>query len=106
MRDRLATVLRAALLDRPCLKAYDERDSFKATIDESGIREEFSDITLLKGDRMMAGAYLSYTLEIDEIVSRKALGTVEEIQVDVVTHPIASPLDVSGSVTSPEIVIN
>lgn len=107
MRDRLATVLRAAFLDRPCLNAYDERGSFKATIDEGGIREEFSDVTLLKGDRMMAGAYLSYTLEIDEIVSRKNIGTVDEIQVDIVTHPIGdSSLDVSGSVTSPEIVIN
>lgn len=107
MRDRLATVLRAALLDRPCLRAYDERESFKATIDEGGIREEFSDITLLKGDRMMAGAYLSYTLEIDEIVSRKTISNVEEIHVDIVTTPVGDlSLDVSGSVTSPDMIIN
>lgn len=85
MRDRLTTVLRAALLDYPCLKAYDERLSFKVMIDEGTLREEFSDITLLKGDRMMAGSYLGYTLEIDEVVSRKPIGVVEEIGIDVHT---------------------
>lgn len=83
MRDQLTTVHRAALLDRPCLNAYDERTSFRAAIDEGSISEEFSDITLLKGDRMMAGAYIGYTLEIDEIVSRKPIGEVAEINLEV-----------------------
>jgi hypothetical protein len=80
MRDRLVTVLRSSLLDYPCLKAYDSRTSFKAMIDEGTIREEYSDITLLKGDRMMAGAYVGYTLNLDEVVTRVGLGTVSEIQ--------------------------
>jgi hypothetical protein len=80
MRDRLVTVLRSALLDYPCLKAYDSRTSFKAMIDEGTIREEYSDITLLKGDRMMAGAYVGYTLNLDEVVTRVGFGTVSEIQ--------------------------
>jgi hypothetical protein len=85
MRDRLTTVHRAALLDRPCLNAYDERISFKAAIDEASMSEEFSDITLLKGDRMMAGAYIGYTLEIDEIVSRRPIGEVAQIDLEVLS---------------------
>lgn len=81
MRDRLTTVVRSALLDYPCLKAYDSRTSFRAVIDESSIREEYSDITLLKGDRMMAGSYISYVLEIDEVVTREPIGTVQEIEI-------------------------
>lgn len=85
MRDRLTTVVRSALLDYPCLKAYDARTSFRAVIDESTIREEYSDITLLKGERMMAGAYIAYTLEIDEVVTREPIGIVSEIQLEVLS---------------------
>jgi hypothetical protein len=67
-------------LDYPCLKAYDSRTSFRALIDESTFREEFSDITLLKGDRFMAGAYIGYTLEIDEVVTRLDIGTMDELR--------------------------
>jgi hypothetical protein len=85
MRDRLTTVVRSALLDYPCLKAYDSRTSFRAVIDESSIREEYSDITLLKGDRMMAGSYISYVLEIDEVVTREPIGIVQEIEIETVS---------------------
>ena len=83
MRDRLTTILRAALLDYPCLKAYDSRNSFRAMIDESTIREEFSDLTLLKGDRYLAGSYVSYTLQIDEVVTREPIGEVAEFDLEV-----------------------
>lgn len=106
MRDRLTTVIRSALIDRPCVNAYDERVSFKAAIDENSMSEEFSDITLLKGDRMMAGAYLGYTMEIDEIVSRRPIGTVSEIQLGVAQHALSASIDVSGSLTTPVITIN
>lgn len=69
-RDRLTTVIRSALLDYPCLQATDTRQTFQAMIEESSIREEFSDTTLLKGDRVLAGAYISYELAINEIVTR------------------------------------
>lgn len=82
MRDRLTTIVRSALLDYPCLKAYDSRTSFRALIDESTIREEYSDISLLKGDRMMAGAYVGYTLSIDEVVARQDIGIVQEIELE------------------------
>jgi len=79
MRDRLTTVVRSALLDYPCLKAVDPNDFFRIMIDETSMREEFSDLTLLKGDRMLAGSYIAYNIQMDEIVSRKSLGVVDEI---------------------------
>lgn len=81
MRDRLTTVVRSALLDRPCLKATDPRETFLALIDEGTLREEYSDLTLLKGDRVLAGSYLSYDLEINEIVAREDVGTAREFQI-------------------------
>lgn len=88
MRDRLTTVVRSALLDRPCLKATDPRQTFEAVIDEATLREEYSDLTLLKGDRVLAGAYLSYEMHINEISAREDIGTVSEIEVtEVVRGP-------------------
>lgn len=81
-RDRLTTVVRSALLDYPCLKAFDSRFNFRILIDESTIREEFSDITLLKGDRVMSGSYVAYNLEIDEVVERTPLGEVATIELE------------------------
>jgi hypothetical protein len=78
MRDQLTTVVRSALLDHPCLKAADVRSTWLAEIDETSMREEFSDLTLLKGDRVMAGAYIAYDLAINEVVARAKLGTVDE----------------------------
>lgn len=92
MRDRLTTVVRSALLDYPCLKAYDERSNFRILIDESSIREEFSDTTLLKGDRFMSGSYIGYTLEMDEVVTRVDLGEISEIQVGIRTVPANEPI--------------
>ena len=71
MRDRLTTVVRSALLDYPCLKAVDPRQTFQARIDEGTLREEYSDLTLLKGDRVLAGSYLAYDLTIKD---RKSVG--------------------------------
>jgi hypothetical protein len=101
MRDRLATVLRAALLDYPCLKAYDARTSFRAMIDEGTMSEEFSDITLLKGDRSMAGAYIGYTLDIDEIVARRNIGTVNQIGLTFLSASPEEALSVSDESTLP-----
>jgi hypothetical protein len=84
MRDRLTTVVRAALLDYPCLRATDARGTFRVTIDESSIREEYSDLTLLKGDRVLAGSYISYDLEIDEIVMREPIAILNEIDLTVI----------------------
>ena len=82
MRDRLTTVLRSALLDRPCLRAQDPRDSFQVMIEESSVREEFSDLTLLKGDRVLAGAYVGYDLYMNEVVAREDIGRVSSVNVE------------------------
>jgi hypothetical protein len=82
-RDRLTSVVRSALLDYPCLQAVDPRQSFQVMIDENSMREEFSEITLLKGDRVMAGSYIGYDLGINEIVTRQDIGEVSEIELAV-----------------------
>jgi hypothetical protein len=81
MRDRLTTVVRTALLDYPCLTAVDPANYFKVEIDESTMQEQFSDLTLLKGDRVLAGAYLSYTLNIDEVIGRRNRGIFNEKEI-------------------------
>jgi hypothetical protein len=65
-RDRLTTVLRSALLDRPSLNQCGDAEGLEVMIDESSIREEYSELTLIKGERVMAGAYLGYTVTIVE----------------------------------------
>lgn len=82
MRDRFTTIVRSALLDYPCLKAVDPQDNFRIQIDEGSMQEQFSDLTLLKGDRVLAGAYISYDLSIDEVLDRKPLGTANTIEVE------------------------
>jgi len=81
MRDRLSVVLRSALLDSPCLDATDARKTFRVVIDQTTLREEFSDLTLLKGDRVLAGAYVAYNLLIDEVVHREDISEVDEISI-------------------------
>lgn len=81
MRDRLSTVIRSALLDSPCLKVSAASDS-DIMLDESTMREEFSDLTLIKGDRVLAGAYVGYDLSINELVYRQPIADVDEIEVE------------------------
>ena len=82
-RDRLTAVVRSALLDYPCLQAVDPRQSFQVMVDENSMREEFSDITLLKGDRVLAGGYVGYTLGINEVVTRQDIGEIQSIELAV-----------------------
>jgi hypothetical protein len=83
MRDRLSAVLRSSLLDYPSMKFTDPRSTFKAEIEQTSISEEYSDLTLLKGDRVLAGAYLGYTIYMNEIVSRADIATLEQIDLTV-----------------------
>jgi hypothetical protein len=80
MRDRLTTVVRSALMDNPCLKR--SNPAREAIIEESSINEEYSELTLLKGDRYLAGAYIGYDLRIEEVIERQNLGIVSEIELD------------------------
>ena len=91
MRDRLTTVVRSALLDYPCL----QRDGAEreAMIDESTVGEEFSDLTLLKGDRVLAGSYIAYDLAIDEVIARKLIAEEAlSYELTVGQNPIGLPL--------------
>jgi hypothetical protein len=81
-RDRLSTVLRSSLLDHQCLAAADITGS-QVLIDEGSVREEFSDLTLLKGDRVLAGAYCAYDININEAVVRATIGQVAQIQTQI-----------------------
>lgn len=81
-RDRLTTILRSSILDSPCLKIFGQADDLEVLIDESTLREEYSDLTLIKGERVMAGAYLSYNLRINEVVRASQIGTVDEINTE------------------------
>jgi len=74
-RDRLTTVLRSAFLDAPSLNQCAEADSLQVMIDESTLREEYSDLTLIKGERVMAGSYIGYTLTINEVSTMATIGT-------------------------------
>ena len=81
MRDRLSAVLRSSLLDYPSMKAVDPRQTFKAEIEQTSLSEEYSDLTLLKGDRVLAGAYLGYTIYMNEIVSRADIADLEQVDI-------------------------
>jgi len=82
--------VRSALLDRPCLRATDPRETFQVLVDEGTIQEQFSDLTVLKGDRMLAGSYLGYDLSINEIVMREPLGEVGEFDIETVIRGMGS----------------
>lgn len=82
MRDRFTTVVRSALLDYPCLKATDPQETFRIQIDEGSMQEQFSDLTLLKGDRVLAGAYISYDLSIDEVADRRPLAAASSVVIE------------------------
>lgn len=100
MRDRLTTVVRAALLDRPCLNATDPRSTWQAQVDQDTMREEFSDLTLLKGDRVMAGAYIAFDLTINEIVDRADLGIVKEEGISIGAKNVGISEDLEVSTTT------
>lgn len=82
-RDRLVTVVRSALLDSPSLNLCGATDNLDVSIDEGTLREEYSDLTLIKGERVLAGAYLSYNLRINEVVRVDSIGEISEIETEV-----------------------
>ena len=89
-RDRLSTVVRSSLLDHQSLNAADILGC-EPLIQEETLREEFSELTLIKGDRFMAGAYCGYTLSINEMVTRQNYGELSEINLEVL--PLPTPPD-------------
>lgn len=79
MRNRLVTIIRSAVLDHQCLQAAGNT-RMDVLVDETSIREEFSDVSLLKGQRVLCGAYLAYTINLNEVVARATIGEVEDIE--------------------------
>jgi len=109
MRDRLITVIRAALLDYPCLKANKPAEYLEVMIDDTTMREEYSDLTPIKGERYLAGAYIGYDMVVREVITRKTLGTADEFDLDPVVLPPDEGLpdcDNEENMTDLEIEIN
>lgn len=88
MRDRLSTVLRSALLDYPCLRANKPEYYLEVMIDEGTMREEFSDLTLLKGERALAGSFISYDLTVMERITRLPLGDADTFDIELDYAPL------------------
>lgn len=82
-RDRLTAVIRAALLDRPCLVKGTEHSGHEMAVDETTMREEYSDITFVKGDRAIAGAYISYDVTLDEAIMRADIANLDTINLHI-----------------------
>jgi hypothetical protein len=75
-RDRLTTVVRAALLDHPALSTAEQTTHCEAKVDEGSMREEFSELFPLKGERWAAASFISYDLELYETIERDPLSDV------------------------------
>lgn len=92
VRDRLAAVLRTSLLDRPTLARSTGSSGLDLAIDEGSLREEFSDLTYVKGDRAVAGAYLAYDLRLDELLARADVAEVADLEIhyDATGNPTAA----------------
>lgn len=87
-RDNLTAVVREALMDSPSLSKYDTSVPCYPKIDEGSIREEFSDLTLIKGERLLAGAYVAYELTLDEKIDHTPYGVMGSAQATVEKMPI------------------
>lgn len=86
-RDRLTAVVRASLLDRPAMtKGPYDNEFHDISLDEGTLREEFSDITQVKGDRFIAGAYLAYEFGLNEPVTRRVISEVSSTEIT--TEPL------------------
>ena len=82
-RDNLCAIVREALMDGPSLSSYDSSVPCSPKVDEGTISEQFSDLSLIKGERLLAGAYVGYSLSLEETISHDPLGTVISTEVDV-----------------------
>jgi hypothetical protein len=83
-RDRLTAVVRAALLDRPAMTiGPPTSQSLDISLDEGTLREEYSDVTEVKGNRFIAGAYLAYEFGLVEPVTRRTIGEVSSFELDI-----------------------
>ena len=87
-RDHMTMVVREALLDGPALRLADAATvtpvgvNSEIKINEGSITEEFSELTLLKGERFLAASFLSYELNLYETVTRANQGTMTSLVIN------------------------
>lgn len=88
VRDRLTTVVRASLLDHPSMQkaatSYFPSLDVDVLLDETTLSEEYSDVTYVKGDRAIAGAFLAYEFKCDERIPRQPFGEVSSYDISTV----------------------
>lgn len=87
-RDRLTAVVRSALLDHPAMvrseNFYFPSVTTEVLLDEGTMREEYSDLTYVKGQRVVAGSYLAYEFSLNEPIKRIKRGDVASFDVNAV----------------------
>ena len=78
VRDDLTTVVRDLLIDNPRLQNSNHDNAYDCNyrVDDTSLREEYSDLTLLKGDRVACASFIAYDLRAQETPTRASLGTV------------------------------
>jgi hypothetical protein len=85
-RDRLTAVVRAALLDHPSMvrseNEYFPSVTSEVLLDEGTLREEYSDLTYVKGQRVVAGSYLAYEFALNEPIKRMKKGDVTSFNIN------------------------
>lgn len=89
-RDNLTMIVREALMDGPSLSSYDNEVPCYPKVDESTIQEEYSDLTLIKGERLLAGSYVSYDLTLNETINRAPIGAMFTYDATVERMPITA----------------
>lgn len=84
VRDDLTTVVRDLLIDNPRLQNSHHTNSYNCNyrVDDTSIREEYSDLTLLKGDRVACASFVAYDLRAQETPTRASIGTVGAAGID------------------------
>jgi hypothetical protein len=88
-RDRLTAVVRSALLDHPSMVRSEEKwfpsINVESRLDETTMKEEWSDLTYVKGDRIVAGAFIAYEFSLNETIMRDHNGSVSEFDIETVS---------------------
>jgi hypothetical protein len=84
-RDAYVGLVRACLLDAQTLKVADEA----LLLLEDTLNESYSDVTPVKGNRFVAGAFIGFNVRSREALARGSSGTVEHaiVETDVLPHP-------------------
>lgn len=84
IRDDLTTVVRDLLIDNPRLQNANHSNSYDCgyRVDDTSIREEYSDLTLLKGERVACASFVAYDLRAQESPTRAPIGTVRAAGID------------------------